>query len=163
MSISSLNWADYIIIGIISFSILISIIRGFVREAMSLATWIIAIWVGITFSSLVAAPLKAYITTDVLRSSIAFFILFAITLIIGTMISFLVTQVIRKTGLSGTDRILGIVFGMARGGLVVAMVILVATLTSAPQDTWWQHSALIPHFKPMAAWLHGFFPAEATV
>lgn len=163
MNSIAFNWADYAIIGFVAFSILISIVRGFVREALSLTTWIIAIWVGATYSSLLKVPLTPYIHSEMVRGGVAFFILFAITLIIGTIISFLITQIVRKTGLSGTDRMLGIVFGLARGALVVALMLLIGGLSTMPQTDWWKGSVLIPHFQPMAAWLHGFFPPTAVV
>ncbi len=154
------NWADYAIIGVMAFSVLISIVRGFVREALSLTTWIIAIWVGATYSSLLSPMLAPYIHSTMVRGVVAFFILFAGTLIIGTMASFLITQIVHKTGLTGTDRMLGIVFGLARGALVVAILLLIGSLTTMPQSPWWKGSVLIPHFKPMAVWLQGFFPAS---
>lgn len=160
MNWHSLNWIDYIIIGIIAISLLISLVRGFMREALSLASWIIAFWVALTFNSNLAALLKPYISSIPLRSGAAFFILFAATLIIGAIVNYLITTVVDKTGLSGTDRLLGIVFGFGRGVLLVAVILLVARITSIPQDKYWQQSQLVPTFGPVENWLSAYLPAD---
>ena len=159
----ALNWADYAIIITILLSIVISLVRGFVREAMSLASWILALWVGLTFSSTLATLLEAYIKTAPLRMVVAFFILFAITLILGAIINFVICQFVKKTGLSGTDRMLGMVFGLGRGVLLVALLLLVAQLSSLPNDTWWTTSVLISKFTGIVTWIQGFLPDTLTV
>ena len=158
MNFESLNWADYSIIVVMMISIIISLVRGFVREALSLASWIIAFWVGISFSKYLAVFLSPYISHPTVRIAASFFILFAISLLIGAMVSYLITQIVQKTGLSGTDRMLGIVFGMGRGALVIALLVLITGLSTMPKETWWKASVLIPHFKPMAIWLKDFLP-----
>lgn len=162
------NWVDYAIIGVVIFSVLISIIRGFVREALSLITWIAAVWVSIHFHTLVSAWLEPYISTAVIRMATAFFTLFCVTLLAGSIIGFIIVQFIHKTGLSGTDRSLGIVFGLARGFLIVSIGLLIATLLlpSTPtnnlqennDENILQHSQLAPHFKPIMDWLKQFLP-----
>ena len=89
MDFLNLNWVDYAIIAFIVFSILISLVRGFVREAISLTSWILAFWVGFTFSTQMSGMLTAYIENDTVRIAAAFFILFAATLIIGALVNFL--------------------------------------------------------------------------
>lgn len=160
MDFSSLNGADCAIIAIIGFSVLISLMRGFVREALSLTSWIVACWVSITFSSILAELLKTYIKDQYLAIGVAFFLLFATTLIIGTLISYLIAQVVQVTGLRGTDRLLGVLFGFGRGVLLVAVLILFAGMTHFTQQPWWTSSVLIPQFKPLALWLVGFLPKE---
>jgi len=158
MSGLNFTWVDFVIIGLVLFSTLISIVRGFVREALSLASWILAFWVAITFSGMIAGLLENYISNPQLRTGVAFFSLFALTLIIGAMINFLISQVVKRTGLSGTDRMLGMIFGMARGGLIVSLLLLLGSLSTFPQAPWWQNSATIPAFKPVSTWLKDFFP-----
>ena len=159
MGFSSLfSWADLAIIIVVAFSILISLVRGFVKEATSLVTWIVAIWVGLNFYGIVALRLTPYIQHENFRTGVAFLILFIGTLIVGAIVNFTISQLVRKTGLSGTDRVLGAVFGFARGGLVVALLILVASLSNMPQQPWWHSSLLIPQFKPVAKWLEEFLP-----
>lgn len=158
--ITNLNWADYSIIGIIAVSVLISFSRGFVREMFSLFTWIVAFWIGFKFSTQFSDLLSSYIKTPSIRVIAAFIILFVVTLILGSMLNFLITQLIVKTGLSGTDRMLGTIFGIARGVLLVSVILLMASLTAFAQDQWWRSSTLIPHFQWLIIWLKGFLPAK---
>ena len=89
-------------------------------------------------------------------------ILFLITLIVGAIVNFIVSQLVEKTGLSGTDKALGVVFGAARGLLIVTMVVLLASLTPMPEADWWQGSALLGFFEQLAGWLRGVVPADAV-
>ncbi|MBS0358530.1 MAG: CvpA family protein [Proteobacteria bacterium] len=162
MDFLNLNWVDYAIIAFIVFSILISLVRGFVREAISLTSWVLAFWVGFTFSTQMSGMLTAYIENDTVRIAVAFFILFAVTLIIGALVNFLFFQLVEKTGLTGTDRMLGIIFGVARGILLVSLLILIAALSNLPDTKEWKDSVLIPKFKPIAVWLRDFFPDNLT-
>jgi membrane protein required for colicin V production len=153
-----MSWIDAVIIGIIALSALISLFRGFVREALSLAAWILAFWVAIVFCHPASDFLVNYIKSPTLRLIAAFGGLFLITLIFGTIINFLIGKLVDKTGLSGTDRMLGVIFGTARGVLLVAALLLVAHLTPMPDEDFWEQSFLIPQFTPIEDWLRGFLP-----
>lgn len=155
-----LNSADYVIIGIIGLSALISIVRGFVREALSLATWVIAAWIAIRFSTPTADLFIGYIKSQPVRTIAAFASLFLITLLIGAMINFLFTQLIDRTGLSSTDRLLGLLFGVARGILLVGVLVMLGTVTNMQQESWWKKSQLVPQFQPLSAWLASFLPND---
>lgn len=154
--------ADYIIIGIMVLSLLISLVRGFVREALSLVMWIAAFWIAFTFYNTLANLLLNIIHTPSLRMIVAFGALFLATLLLGSFIGYLFGQLIDKTGLSGTDRVLGVAFGFARGVLLVAVLIMLAKLTPLPQDPWWKASVLLPHFQPVVEWLHNLLPQSVT-
>lgn len=160
MNWHQLNWFDYAIIIIIILSSVISLIRGFVRETLSLAAWIIAFWIALTFASNFSELLQPYITTQVIRYGAAFLGLFVITLILGGFINYLIAQLVVKTGLSGSDRLLGIVFGFGRGILLVAVILLVSRVSSLPQGELWRHSQLIPVFQPVEIWLSKYLPKD---
>ncbi len=148
-----MNWADWAILGILLFSSLISIKRGFVKEALSLATWILAFIVAMVFSDRLAGLLTNLIETPSVREMAAFAILFAATLIVGAMVNYLIGELVRMTGLSGTDRLFGMLFGLARGLVVVmAILILLPSLIPLEQDNWWHESVLIPHFLAFEDW-----------
>ncbi|MGB0732617.1 MAG: CvpA family protein [Pontibacterium sp.] len=147
-----MNWADWAIVGVIGISCLLSLRNGFVKEALSLATWAAALFIAFTFVVPMDAVLESYISTPSLRRLAAFGILFVLTLIAGALISQLVAMLVKATGLSATDRILGLGFGAARGALVVVVLIMLAGQTPATQDIWWQESQLIPHFALMVDW-----------
>jgi membrane protein required for colicin V production len=152
-------WVDYVIIGIIGLSALISLVRGFMREALSLAAWVLAFWVAWTFFRELAVQLD-WFTVPSVRLGVAFVILFVVTLMLGALVNFLVGQLVEKTGLSGTDRMIGILFGAARGALLVAMLVLLAGLTPFPNDPWWKESQLIVHFQELAVWLKTLLPPD---
>jgi membrane protein required for colicin V production len=146
------TWVDWTIIAVIAVSSLISLKRGFVKEALSLLTWIVAGAVAWMFGGALSQHLAAYIETPSARVIAACIILFVATLMVGALINFLLGELIRVTGLSGTDRFLGMVFGAARGGLLVVVVVGLLSLTPVPADPWWQESSLLPHFLMIADW-----------
>ena len=157
-----MNWVDFVLLGIICVSLLISLVRGFVREAFSLAAWIIAFWVSWTFFRELAIHFEPWVSVPSLRLGLAFATLLLVTLILGAMVNFLASQLVEKTGLTGTDRLLGLFFGVARGALLVAILVLLAGLTPLPNDPWWQESQLIPYFQELAVWLRGFLPMDVA-
>lgn len=147
-----MNWADWTIIGILVLSGLISIKRGFIKEALSLVTWVAAFIVARLFTDALAVVLTDYIETPSFRIVASFAILFILTLFVGTLIGNLIGMLVHATGLSGTDRILGMGFGVARGALVIVILVALLGGTPAVQDAWWQQSQLIPHFALMENW-----------
>ena len=160
-----MNWIDFIIIGLVVLSTLISLMRGFVREAISLVVWVAAFWIALAFGGALAATKLFHegLTSPSLRIGIAFLSLFITTLIIGTLLNHLLATLVHKTGLSGTDRLLGVIFGAGRGVLVISAVLLVANYTILVKEHWWQQSTLIPQFKPAVQWLQGYLPEHGNV
>lgn len=157
-----MNWADWTIVGIVSVSALISIKRGFVKEALSLLVWIAAFVIALLFGHRLSLLLTDLISTPSLREIAAFALLFAATLIVGAMVNYLVGELVRMTGLSGTDRLFGMVFGLARGVLVVlAIVILLPSVVPVDSDPWWQESLLISQLLTFEGWARE--AASATV
>lgn len=157
-----MNWADWAILGIVLVSSLISLKRGFVKEALSLVIWILAFIVAMLFGERLAVLLTDLISTPSVREMTAFVLLFAATLIVGAMVNYLVGELVRMTGLSGTDRLFGMMFGVARGLVVVmALLILLPSLVPLDQDSWWHESALIPHFLAFEHWARSL-AAETT-
>ncbi|WP_438282987.1 CvpA family protein [Pseudomonas alabamensis] len=146
------TWVDWAIIAIVAVSALISLNRGFVKEALSLITWVVAGAVAWLFGGSLSQYLEPYIQTPSARVIAGCTILFVATLIVGAMINFIVGELIRVTGLSGTDRFLGMVFGAARGGLLVVVAVGLLSLGPVQQDPWWQQSRLLPQFVLVADW-----------
>jgi membrane protein required for colicin V production len=155
-----LNWIDYILLAIIAISALLSLWRGFVKEALSLASWIAALWVALLFFHDLADWLARWIDTPSVRDAVGFGLLFVVTVLVGGVVGYLAGQLVAKTGLTATDRALGVIFGVARGVIIVAVLVLLAGLTSLPQDPWWHESLLLKHFQDMALWLRSFLPAD---
>lgn len=153
-------WVDYAILGVIGISALISLVRGFVREAISLASLVLAFWVATQFSAHVGEMLSGKISVPSVRVGVAFGLLFVLTLFAGGLVNYLAGLVVRKTGLSGTDRVLGLLFGILRGGAIVTLLILAAGLTPLPKDPWWHDSQFIMHFQELAVWLRTQLPPD---
>jgi len=156
--LNNLIWIDYVILGIIFISALIGLFRGLVKEAFSLGTWIVSIIVGIRFCQPFSIYLIDHIDVPSVRIAAAFVILLLLTLMLGAMLSDLISQIVDKTGLTGTDRFAGFLFGIARGIVVMAVLILLAGLTPLPQDPWWVESTLIGPFQELSIWLREQIP-----
>ena len=88
--------------------------------------------------------------------------MFVSTLIVGAIVNFIMSQLVSKTGLSGTDKTLGVIFGGARGVLIVTMTVLLASLTPMPEAQWWQDSAMVGFFQQLAEWIKGIIPVDAA-
>lgn len=156
-------WIDILIIAIIAISAVISLVRGFVQEAFSLATWIAAFAVAWFFFRPLAGQLEHLINVPSIRLGVAYCIILLVVLVLGAIVNRLMKSLVESTGLSGTDRLIGIFFGIARGAVVVAILVLLAGLSPFPDDVWWKESRLIPYFEEMAVWLKGFLPEDIAM
>lgn len=153
-----MEYSDYVVLGIISISILVGAIRGFVSEVFSLVVWAAAFLVAFQYSGVLALQLEEYIELPSVRTSLAFAGSFIGVLIVGGFFTFLIGKLVEKTGLSGTDRMLGGVFGGVRGLILVLFLMLVAGLTPVPRDQWWKQSGSIQSLMPLAEWSAELLP-----
>ena len=153
-----MNWADWTIVTIISFSCLVSIARGFVKEAISLVIWGFAFVVAVTFQERLAVLFESSVNSVSIRYLLSFVVLFVATLVVGALVKYLLGQLVKMTGLSSTDRLFGMAFGLARG-VIIVMAILILSPLAVPvdQDIWWQQSLLIPQFLLMEQWCKDTF------
>ncbi len=118
-----------------------------------MANWVLAFIVAMTFGEQLSSLLVEQISTPSVRDMVSFAILFAATLIVGAMVNYLVSEVVRMTGLGGTDRLFGMIFGMVRGFIVVmAILLIVPGIIPINEDKWWTESALIPHLMEFEGW-----------
>ena len=154
-------WIDYAILGIVGISGVISLMRGLIREALSLVGWIAAFWVALAFFGEVARWLEGYVSVPSIRVGIAFAGILCGVLLLGGIVVRLAGLVVEKTGMSGTDRTLGIVFGVLRGIVITALLAVLAGLTSLPRDPWWSQSVLLPHLVELADEIRVFLPPAA--
>lgn len=155
-----MSWLDIVILAVVLLSTVISLVRGFVREAFSLAVWVLAFWVSWSFFRDLEVPLREWISSPTARLGIAFAALMVVTLVLGGLVNFLIIQLVERTGMSGTDRLVGMVFGAARGILLVAVIVLLAGLTTLPDEAWWRESQLVAYFEELALWLRDLLPPE---
>ncbi len=155
-------WVDYAIIAILVVSAGISVLRGFLREAISLLGWVFAFWLALTFADDVSGLFARYVSQPSIRHALAFFTIVMGTLIITAIVMYFVRLIVDKTEITGTDRALGIIFGIARGIVIVAILVLFAGLTALPKDPWWRESTFIPHFQVLAVELQSLLPPEVA-
>lgn len=147
-----MSWLDISIICIIVFSSLISIIRGFTKEAISLVTWFSAFFIASNFYPEVAQYITQ-IEDSTFRNGASIAILFIAVLLLGALVNYIINRLVSVTGLSGTDRLLGMVFGAIRGVLVVsALLFFIDQFTSFSEETWWKESALVHEFDFIIQW-----------
>lgn len=153
---------DYIIIGVIAVSALIGLFRGFFPEIISLLSWVIAIWCGWNFSPLIEPYLSGKLSSPALELWVSRAIVFVAVLLAGGLLGQLVALLIRKTGLSGTDRALGLAFGLVRGVVILGIGVLFARLIDLQQESWWQQSRMIPYGEAVAESLHRLLPQQVA-
>ncbi|WP_404402202.1 CvpA family protein [Idiomarina seosinensis] len=155
-------WIDYAIVIIIAVSTLISLVRGFVKEAVSLAVWFAAFIIASQFYR----DLAVYFTQiqdPLIRNAAAIAALFVTTLIVGAIINYILSRLVYHTGLSGTDRVLGLVFGALRGLLIVsALLFFIDSFTGLSDSVWWRESLLIPHFGFFIQWFFEYLQTSSS-
>ncbi len=157
-----LNGFDYAILGVFFLSALIGVVRGFVRETLSLISWILAFWIAFTYASSIASYFDNYINAPALRVAVSFALLFLCALIVLTVASLSVYRLLTVSRVSGMDRTLGGVFGVARAVAIVAGFMLVAGVTPLPQENWWRDSLLAKHFQPLIVGLRELLPTAVA-
>lgn len=154
---AELNWADWTLLGIIAFSSLISVLRGFTKEALSLLIWLAAFVVARTFQPQAATLLAPQISDPMMLTIAAFVVLFVATLLVGAVLGYLVSFLIRVTGLTTFDRVLGVVFGMARGIVVCVVVVALLRYTPWASAQWWTDSVVIEQLTVVEYWSRSVF------
>ncbi len=152
-------WVDYCILGVIGLSALIGLIRGMIREVYSLFLWGLATWLGLHYSREFSVYLERAIPLPSARMAVSFLGIFIGVLLAGGLVGYLLGKLVSSTGLGGTDRLAGVVFGIARGALIVAILVLLAGVTPLPEDPWWKQSRLIPPFQSLGVWLRTQIPS----
>jgi membrane protein required for colicin V production len=157
-----MNLVDIAIIVILLISTLIGVFRGFIREVLSLASWLVALYIAWTFASLGAGYLEPYISQPPLRVVAAFAAIFIVVLILASIISYLLYRLFAIAGISGVDRSLGTLFGIARGVVVVAILILAAVYMDFATQPWWREAMLVGYFTPVTDFILSLMPMDVV-
>jgi membrane protein required for colicin V production len=151
--VSTLTAVDWVIIVVLAVSTLLSLWRGFVREALSLAGWVAAFLVANLFVDQMASLLAGTIDNITGRYVAAYAILFVATLIVSTFATYLAGQLIKATGLTVLDRVLGTVFGFSRGIIIILVgVFVLRQLVPPPDLLWLDQSVLMPNVDMLGQW-----------
>ena len=149
---------DIAIVVVLLVSAIIGIFRGFIREVLSLASWLVAIYVAWTFAAQGAVYLEPYVSQKELRGIASFAAIFVGTLIIVSIISYVIYRLFALAGITGLDRSLGGIFGLIRGVVIVALMILAATFMDFAPHPWFQSSKLVMYFAPMTEFILSLVP-----
>jgi len=147
-------------LAIIGVSALISVLRGFVREVFSLIAWILALVVAARLGGPLADGLSQSIGDPHVRAVTAFLLLFFATLLVASLLGVGAYRLVHSTGLKGTDRSLGLLFGLLRGVVVAGIVVLVARATPFNDMAAYEGAMLRPGFEPVADFIHRLLPED---
>jgi membrane protein required for colicin V production len=153
---------DYAVLAIIGFSVLLSVIRGLVREVLALAAWAVAFIVAWLFGDQLALLMPAEIPSEELRQIAGFAVLFFVVLLAMSLVAMAVSQMVKSAGLSVEDRLLGAVFGVVRGVAVVAVLVLLAGATALPAQPFWREAALRPLLERVAIVVKSWLPLAVS-
>lgn len=151
---------DYAVLLIAGFSVLLSVMRGMVREILALLSWVAAFWVANAFSGQLVPMLPASIPNESLRYLAAFVILFLVTLLVTSLITIALSEVIKNLGLKPADRLLGALFGLVRGMLIALVIVLVAGLTTLPRQPFWRNAMFSAPLEAVAQMVKPWLPED---
>jgi membrane protein required for colicin V production len=153
---------DYAVLIIIGLSILLSVIRGLVREVLALLAWVVAFVTANLFSGDLAALLPEEIPTVELRLLAGFLGVFFVALLLMSLLAMAVSQLVKSAGLGVEDRFLGALFGLARGVLVVLVLVLLGGLTALPKQPVWRDAVLSPPLEAFATQVSRWLPTALS-
>ena len=151
---------DYVVLVIMGLSVLLSILRGFVREALALASWVVAFFVAKLYTLELAPLLPQSIPSQSLRLLAAFLILFLAALLICSLLAIALSAVFKRAGLGWMDRCLGALFGLARGIIIVGVLVLLGGLTTVPKDVRWRNAMFSAPLEAMVINVLPWFPND---
>ena len=154
------SWVDYVIAVLLGLPALRGLFRGLLKELFSIGSWLLAIVIGLQYNAEVAFLLQNNIVNPITRIASAFGVLVVITLLFASLINFLLSELIYKSGLGLLNRLLGFCLGFIKGSVLVLILIFLAGLSAIPEEPWWVQSLLIPPFQSLAIWLKEYIPSN---
>ena len=161
LSTLKLTSVDYFTLVVLLVSALVGISRGLFKEVLALVSWFVAAWVAYHYTNYLATEwLSAFHLDELVSLGVSFLILFILTLIICGLFGGLVQKIILSAGLSLTDRFLGLVFGLARGCLIMVILATLAALTPIPQSVAWNNAITRPAMDMATGLIKGWLPAD---
>jgi membrane protein required for colicin V production len=149
---------DYAVLAVVGLSVLLSVLRGFVREILALAGWVAACFVAKIYTLQLAQLLPLAIPSEPLRLLAAFLMLFLATLLVCTLLAIALSHVFKKMDLGWLDRCLGGAFGLIRGVIIVTILVFLAGLTTAPKDARWRNAVFSAPFEAIVISLLPWIP-----
>jgi membrane protein required for colicin V production len=152
-----MNGADYAILGVLAVSMLLGMYRGFVRESVALLAWLGGLWLAWRYAPLVEPFLGGALSQPPVRTWAARTIIVIVVVLVGWLVSSVLAYLLRHSGLSlMLDRLLGMLFGVLRGAVVIAALVLLAQFARLDEAKWWKRSVLLPYASECASWIQAF-------
>lgn len=145
----SYNWFDWSIVGVCIVSMVVSMLRGFVREALALTAWGVAIWIAYAYAYPFSDYLIPHISTPSIRIAVTVIGVFVVVLLCSSMLRVMLLFVIQASGLRAIDHVLGAIFGLIRGMVIVVLMVVLLQKIHFSEDDWWKKSVLVPHVKKL--------------
>ena len=153
-----MNGIDYIILTLIGISAAIGIWRGFAREALSLAVWMGAFWLGYAAAPVLEIYLDGLIAEQTLRVVAMFILVFLAVHIVGFFVARLMSTIIKSIGLRSVDRVAGAGFGVLRGVVAIAVVVLLIGMSPIKDEPFWIESYMVAVFAVGLEWVQEVYP-----
>lgn len=135
---------DYLVIAIVAFSLLFGLWRGVIGEIIALLAWGLGIFAAIEFGEPAGNQLFAGVSDPAVRVLAGCVLLFVGVLVAMALIRLAISRMVKALGLTVSDRLLGMMFGIARGVLVVLILVGLGGMTVAPKQAWWREATLAP-------------------
>jgi membrane protein required for colicin V production len=158
-----MNGFDIALLVVLGVSAAFGAWRGFVREVLSLVSWVLAAVIAWSFADDLGGFFTSLSSEPALRQALAFVLLFIAVLVLGAIASFVVHRAFVKGDFARwPNRLLGGAFGIGRGALIVTIAFLLAGLTALPQRSWWREAALAPYFESVARFASGYLPSDVA-
>lgn len=149
---------DYLVLFVLICSIVISTLRGLIKEILSLLSWVVALLVANAYGQDMALMLESVVPGAAMRLIVAFIVLFIGVRLLMALFALMIDAIIRRSGLSVADRGLGGLFGLARGLVLVLAAVLICGLTAIPQQPFWKDALLSPMAETAARTVKPFLP-----
>lgn len=157
---SHMTGFDYAVLVIIGLSVLISMMRGLVRELLALAGWVLAFFVAKLYTLQLAPLLPVALPSESLRFFAAFLLLFLATLLVCNLLAIALSQILKQAGLGWFNRGLGALFGLIRGVVIVGVLVFLAGFTSAPKDIRWRNAMFNAPLEALVNKVLPWLPAD---
>jgi len=151
---------DFVVIGIVALSVLVGLMRGMVKEVLSLAAWVLAFVAAKSFASTAAGVMPDFISNPALRYLAGFIAIFIVVMALAMLLSMLLSESLKALGLGAMDRILGMAFGFLRGMVIVTILVLLAGLTQLPKTDIWRQALLSGVFEHLAIMIQPWLPID---
>ena len=157
-----MNEADWILVAVVALSVLLGLARGVVRELLALAGWVVALLLALAFAKALGAWLPLEPMAPAVRTALAALLIAVGSLIVAALVGAVLRSLMVAVKLSTEDRLMGGIFGLLRGLLVVATLVLFAGLSAAPAQAWWRESLFLPRLQALVQSLQPWLPAALS-